>query len=108
MKNWMFALLMIIVFSSTILILQISDGKILGPKMPTNSEELSNWSADDLWKLENSLKCNDVPGYKNNEPDEFAYWRNICKIVEDYWVKAYRKEKVENGMEIFKKLDLPR
>lgn len=101
--------LMAIAGTGGVLLSDYHRGAFMGPKMPTNSEELVNWSAGDLRKLERSLKCDDVPReLRTTEPKEFTYWRNTCKMVERYWVKAYRKEKVNKGLEIFNKLDLPR
>ncbi len=108
MKFFVFmAILLLFIVISTALIAKKTD--VLAPlKMPANIEELSTWDEDDIYTLlRKTLKCNDVPNYSVGEPPEFKRWRDTCQTVREYWSDAYNKEKIKEGLEKFKSLDLP-
>ena len=109
MKFHIFVICMFL-FGGSVILGGMAYSKIgpLSLKMPANIEELSTWDEDDIYKLQrDTLKCHDVPGYHREEPSEFERWRNICRSVNQYWTKAYKQKKIDEGLEKFKSLDLP-
>ena len=85
------------------------DGRIFPPKMPANIEELATWDENDIHILMRvTLKCNEVPRYKDGDPKEFGRWRDLCWTVNNYWFKAHKEKKRREDLEKFRSLNLPK